>query len=144
MSEADQSDEKLERLYARVLPGQPLRRAPPTLESRVFDELARRDALPWWRHSFAHWPNLARAAFVLICASLSGLAFLGGARLVAGLGSLAELRRPWAITSTAMQLCGSLLRTIPAPWLYEGLAAAAILYAMLFALGATAYRTLYL
>jgi hypothetical protein len=35
-------------------------------------------------------------------------------------------------------------RSIPATWLYVSLGVAALLYAMLFGLGAAAYRTLYL
>jgi hypothetical protein len=45
---------------------------------------------------------------------------------------------------TTAGLFASLVRAIPAAWLYEGMAAATVLYVLLFALGATAYRTLYL
>src|ERR1700738_3597831 len=89
--EASES-QTLERLLDRALRELPLRRAPLTLESRVFGELQRRAALPWWRRSFAHWPLLARAAFLVICGVLIRLAFLGGATAVAGVRSLSWAR----------------------------------------------------
>jgi len=144
MNEHDERDQELERLFDRALPEMPLRRAPPTLEQRVFGELARRESLPWWRRSFVHWPRFARATFVLICGGLSALAFQGAAWVVEGIGSVPELRQFWAFVGTAAELSGSLVRAIPAVWLYDGIAVAAVLYTLLFALGATAYRTLYL
>jgi hypothetical protein len=125
----NESPEALERLLDRTLHELPLRRAPFTLESRVLGELERRAALPWWRRSFAYWPLLARAAFLVICGGLIRLAFLAGATTVAGVRSLS-----WA----------SLARTEPPTWAYEGIAVCAVLYAVLFGLGAAVYRTLYL
>jgi hypothetical protein len=126
MNERDDTDQ-LERLFDRALHELPVRRAPPTLEARVFDELARRMARPWWRQSFAYWPRSARAVFFAVCGALIGLAFVGCDWIVAGAGSLSA----------------SLVRAIPPIWLYEGVAVAMLLYAMLFALGAAAYRTLW-
>src|ERR1700691_1431904 len=85
----DPGDE-LERLLDRTLRERPLRSAPATLESRVLIELQRRAALAWWRRSFAHWPLPARAGFVVICAALIRLAFVGGSAAVAGVSSLQE------------------------------------------------------
>jgi hypothetical protein len=126
MEEQDDTDQ-LERLFERAMHELPLRRAPPTLESRVFSELARRTARSWWRQSFAHWPRAACAAFFVVCGALIGLAFVGCTWVVAGIGFLAA----------------SLARAIPPLWLYEGLMVATLLYALLFALGAAAYRTLW-
>ena len=81
-------DDALKDLLDRTLQELPLRRAPPTLESRVLDELERRAALAWWRRSFAHWPVAARAVFLVICLALIRLAFVGGATAVAGVRSL--------------------------------------------------------
>ena len=72
---ANTPEEELERLVDRALHDLPLRRAPHTLESRVFAELERRAALPWWRRSFAHWPLPARSAFLVICIALIAFAF---------------------------------------------------------------------
>jgi len=116
--------EALKRLLDHTLHELPLRRAPVTLESRVFGELDRRAALPWWRRSFAHWPLPARGAFLMICTALIGIALLSGSRMVAAVRSLVD--------------------AIPATWLYLGLTAAALLYASLFGLGTAAYRVLYL
>lgn len=54
MHPAPDPEEKLERLIHRTLRDLAPRRAPRTLEARVFAELERRAALPWWRQSYAH------------------------------------------------------------------------------------------
>jgi hypothetical protein len=135
---------ELERLVDRALRELPLRRAPLTLESRVIGELARRAALPWWRRSFAYWPLLARAVFLVICGALLRLAFLGGATAVAGVRSLSWTRELGAIAASAANLAALVAHTVPPTWAYEGIAVCAALYAVLFGLGAAVYRTLYL
>jgi hypothetical protein len=122
----------------------PQRRAPSSLESRVWSELARLASLPWWQRSFLHWPLAARAGFFVLSAGLCALTFLGSARVLAGFGSVRRLADSLTWLSTAAEALGSLLRLVPSIWIYEALAAAALLYALLFALGAAAYRTLYL
>jgi hypothetical protein len=144
MAERDESDLELERVAHRSLRALPPRRAPLSLEGRVYQELARLASLPWWRRSFAHWPGMARAAFLVLCVGLSALTFGGDARLFASLASMRRLLDSLAWLNTAAETLGSLARAIPTIWLYEGLAAAALLYGLLFALGAAAYRTLYL
>jgi hypothetical protein len=149
---ADTPDETLERRVDRALRELPLRSAPGTLESRVFAELERRAALPWWRRSFAHWPLAARAGFLVICIALIGLAFAGGTAAMDGLRSLndsgalslAWAREAWVLMSSAGNLLTSLWRAVPPLLLYGGLAVCAVLYAVLFGLGAAVYRTLYL
>jgi hypothetical protein len=144
-------DDRLERLLQRELSALPLRRAPGTLESRVLGELARRAALPWWQRSFANWPVGPRVIFVLICVALIGATFLGGVSAVLGVRSLTEvgaLLLSWiqpalVVAASAGGLAALLLRLIPPLWLYGGLAVGAMLYVMLFGLGAAAYRMLY-
>jgi hypothetical protein len=136
-----ESHEVLARLLDRTLHELPLRRAPLTLESRVLGELQRRAALPWWRRSFAYWPPLARAAFLVICGALIRLAFLGGTTAVAGVRSLSWVG---VLTASAGNLAALLAHTAPPTWAYEGIAVCAVLYAVLFGLGAAVYRTLYL
>jgi hypothetical protein len=148
----DESHDALERLLDQALHDLPLRRAPPTLESRLLGELERRAALPWWRRSFTHWPLLARAVFLVICGALIRLAFLGGAGAAAGVHSLQEsgaLSVSWAhqvavLVASGGNLAALLGRTVPATWLYAGITVCAVLYAALFGLGAALYRTLYL
>jgi hypothetical protein len=141
---AKESPEALERLLDRALHGLPLRRAPVTLESRVFGELERRAALPWWRRSFAHWPPLARAIFLVICGALIKLAFLGGATAVAGVRSLSWTQEAGVLVASAGNLAALLAHTSPPLWAYEAIAICAVLYAILFGLGAVVYRALYL
>jgi len=143
MNAADPND-PLQQLLDRTLRELPLRRAPPTLEARVIGELERRAALPWWRRSFAHWPLLARAAFLVICAALIRLAFLGGAAAVAGVDSLVWARQAGMLVMSLGNLAMALERISPPHWLYEGAAVCGALYAVLFGLGAVVYRLLYL
>jgi hypothetical protein len=147
-----ESAEKLERVLHETLKGVGLRRAPVTLEGRVFAELQRRAAAPWWRLSFAYWPAGARAAFVLCCALLVVAMLLGGMSAfveVRSFGEIQSLLLSWsqpltAVASSAGGLMALLLRVIPPVWLYGGLAFGALMYVLLFGLGAAAYRTLYL
>jgi hypothetical protein len=145
-----EADRRLEAAIDAALCGLPLRPAPPSLELHVLEELSRRAALPWWQRSFAGWPGFARVGFVLMCVVLLGLAFLGGVWAMQNLGSpaLGALSMPWArhlvaLLGVAGELA-SLMRVVPPEWVYEGLAASVVLYAALFGLGITAYRTLYL
>ena len=131
----------------RALRDLPLRRAPVTLESRVFSELERRAALPWWSRSFMHWPTPARVAFLVFCGALVAVALVGGAAAVANLGFLLDLsgaRQVGMLMVSAGNLSALLARTLPFTWLYQVIAVCAVLYAVLFGLGAAVYRTLYL
>jgi hypothetical protein len=147
-----ESEQKLEQVLNQALQGLPLRRAPSTLESRVFESLARRASLPWWRVSFANWPAGARVAFVLICAALVAATILGGVSAYLGDRSLNEVTAlvlGWvhpllAVMSSAGGLASLLVRVIPPLWLYGTLGLGILLYVTLFGLGAAAYRTLYL
>lgn len=143
MPKNEEADVELARVVARALQQLPLRQAPATLAPRVLRALAHRAALPWWHHGFRRWPQGARACFVLLCVLLNALALMGCARLVADLESAPALRGAWALMGAWSDVVISLMRSIPPLWLYEALAVAAALYAMLFALGAAAYRTLY-
>jgi hypothetical protein len=134
----------LERLLDRTLRELPPRRAPSTLESRVFAELERRASLPWWRRSFAHWPRMARAGFLLICAGSAGLAVAGAAAAAADVRSLYWAREIGSLMASGGNLVALLAGIAPPLWFYEGIAVCAVLYAALFGLGAALYRTLYL
>jgi hypothetical protein len=145
---SDLSDRRLEATVDAALCELPLRSAPPGLELRVLEELSRRAALPWWRRSFASWPQFARVGFLLLCLLLVGLAFLGGVWTMQNLGSFGAPSMPWArhlfaLAGVAGELA-SLVRIVPPRWVYEGLAASIALYGALFGLGIAAYRTLYL
>jgi len=140
----NESPEALERLLDRTLRELPLRRAPRTLETRVIRQLARRAALPWWRRSFAHWPLPARAGFLVICGALISVAFVEGATAVTSIRSLSWVREIGGLTASAASLLAVLARIQPPTWAYAAMAACAVLYAILFGLGAAVYRALYL
>jgi hypothetical protein len=140
-----------ERLLNELLREAPMRRAPASLESRVFRELERRAALPWWLRRFARWPAAARVSFVAICCAIAGITLDDGgwSAVAQGLSEAFAAPLSWthAVAATfgsARDVAASLIQVIPATWLYGGLAAAAALYAALFGLTAVAYRALYL
>ncbi len=143
-SPSDPLEDPLEPIFDRALRELPLRRAPTSLESRVFCELERRATLPWWRRSFTHWPLMARAAFLVICGASAGLAIEGGASAAADVRSLYWAREIGALMASGGSLVTLLARIAPPLWLYEGIAVCGVLYAVLFGLGAVLYRTLYL
>ena len=136
--------EKLERLIDRVLREQPPLQAPRALETRVLNELARRAALPWWRKSFLYWPLIARVAFILASAGFIKVALAAVAWMTnAAAAPVASLQSTARTASSFAQVGEVLLNALPSQWLTLGLAFAAVMYVLLFGLGATAYRILY-
>ena len=144
MIDRPDSEEKLERLVQDLLVNTPLRRAPVSLEASVLTEIARRAALPWWRLSFAQWPPSARIVFVLVSIALIALTILASGMREFGTTPLAWAQAALNAASAASGFAGMWVRIIPSQWLYAGLIAGALLYALLFGLGAFAYRVLYL
>jgi hypothetical protein len=143
--------EKLESFVDELVRGQPLRRAPPSLEARVLTQLAlQQTAMPWWRKGFTHWPLVPRAAFLIASYGFVRLAIAGVMSLVAFVGSreVAGTAISWvhwsaeALSATA-SMCSLIVRTVPTSWLYGLAICAFALYALLFGLGTVAYRTLY-
>ena len=143
------NDNDLERDIHRLLRSQPERAAPASLEARVFAEVARRAALPWWRQPFACWPLAARAAFMIVSAAIAAVMIVTLARILnvipsqlessAG-GLLMRLQGYWNI---AAGYCAYYLAEIPS---YVFAIAAVVLvasYAALIGLGAAAYRYLW-
>ncbi|MBC7367962.1 MAG: hypothetical protein H7343_14310 [Undibacterium sp.] len=142
----------LEVLIDRTLRTQPLRRAPRSLEGRVFAELARRAALPWWRKSYAYWPAPMRAAFFVLsavaaAALVAGLYFLshGASRELASevAGRFGWLSFAQEIFSAVASRALAVWHAIPPLWLYGGAAVLATAYATLLGVGAAAYRAFF-
>ncbi|MGH8188338.1 MAG: hypothetical protein ACREUC_17400 [Steroidobacteraceae bacterium] len=136
----------LEKLVDRALRAQPLVRAPRSLEGRVFAEIERRVALPWWRKSFSSWPIAARLAFLV--------ASVGFVKL--GLDAAIWLVMPFETTTSPFDLPPEMswiqtviaalaitFRSLPPTWLYGAIGLLAITYAALFGIGATVYRTVH-
>jgi hypothetical protein len=146
--------ENIERLIRETLRDLPNRTAPRSLEERVFAEIQRRAALPWWRKSFMHWPIAARAAFIVLSAGLVKLAFLFGMWVTAGVDPNGYKQTfaqqfTWVDSAFAVAhaITGSIeiiLRNIPSLWLYGSLAFFAAMYFTLFGLGAAAYKALHI
>jgi hypothetical protein len=122
MTEFHDSERKLEQLLHRTLRELPMRKAPPTLETRVLREIERLASPSPSNFSFMSWPLAIRVAFVLLC--------IGMAYVIT-----------WSMSWSASKLM-DVLSFIPSDWLVTLSAFAAAMYAALFALGAVAYRTL--
>lgn len=145
------SPEELEKLIHQTLRSLPDRRAPRSLETRVLAAIAARNALPWWKQSFAQWPLAARGLFLLLSCSLVVLMVAGW--MSAGLDrpdlantfstEFAFVENVTTTLRAVAGLCMELVHKIPTVWLYGGLGCLAALYATVLGLGATAYRTLY-
>ena len=151
MTELAELDRKVEQLFDALCSGLPPRKAPGALQTHVLAELERRAGRGWWRRSFAHWPRAARTAFAFLCTSLIGLVLAGGDWTTAAVQtwhdsaafSLPFAGRAFTLLTVGADLLTVLSHAMPASWLYAVLAAGGALYAALFALGAAAYRTLY-
>jgi hypothetical protein len=143
---------QLERLVDDVLRKQPLRRAPASLEARVLARIGQHEAAPWWRESFSHWPAAARLALLItliVVAKLTLDVVVWMFSAPTPVNQTVENSVTWARSTastmeTMLGVCRSFLDLIPSHWIIVALAFAAGMYIMLFALGATAYRTLYL
>ena len=142
--------EKLEAALNRMVKGLPNRKAPTGFQARVFAEINRRAALPWWRKSFAHWPVAIRATFFIGSAAavallVSGLFIL--MRSPAAVQGLAGAEQPFAWLRQVSDTYASVRTSIqhafsysPSLWLYGAIGAIVIGYASLAAIGAATYR----
>ena len=143
--------EQLEQLVHTALRSLPDRRAPGSLETRVLAALERQAALPWWHRSWNYWPQGVRALFLVFCGAVAAGLVFAGLYVQAGFDS-AQFQHAIAPALTLVDglvaaerwladFVDLLVRQIPAWWLYGAAAFVAGLYAMLFGLGAAAYRT---
>jgi hypothetical protein len=141
--------EKLERLIHQELRALPGRTAPSALEARVLREIGRREALPWWRRSYVHWPMGLRYAFiVLLAAAATGVLAFSRSTLTAQALSELTLRFPWvsflqSIAASLREAAGAVFDAIPQAWLYAGAVLLIGCYGLLFGLGAALYRAFY-
>jgi len=144
------SHQELEGLVRRSLEGISDRRAPRSLEGRVFAELQRRAALPWWRKSYAYWPAPARGAFFVASAVFAAVVVAVLFNLIRGTGAsdlagAVSQRLGWltlvqSLANVAWQTGATILRSIPPLWLFGSLALIGACYATVIGVGATAYR----
>jgi hypothetical protein len=136
---------QLEQLIGNLARSQPSRRAPASLQSRVFAQIS---AQPSWRKGFMHWPLAARAAFLIASAGFIKLALTGFMSVLdfvrtSDVAGVDALHRTGEAVSTTVALGEVVLHAIPVEWLYAGAAVGFTLYVVLFGLGTFAYRTLY-
>ncbi|HUJ44580.1 MAG TPA: hypothetical protein VLW52_13350 [Opitutaceae bacterium] len=139
--------DELERFIHQTLRALPDRKAPGTLEARVLAEVERRAAIPWWHKSWNYWPQPVRAAFLVLCGALVVLA---GLYVQAGFDTtrfhtavapaLTLAGQVWSVVSSVGDFVAMVGRHISPLWFYGAIACVASLYAMLFGLGAAAYR----
>jgi hypothetical protein len=149
MNHSPNDHEKLERLIQQTLRGLPARRAPLTLEHRVFAELGRRAALPWWHKSYAFWPEPVRAVFFVLSAAVAAFAVAalfaltrGGVGTEAASEAVAQLAGTRGILGVVVDKTMMIFYAIPTLWLYSGIALVVSCYVTLIGIGAVAYRTM--
>ncbi|MEO7413609.1 MAG: hypothetical protein ABIZ81_09645 [Opitutaceae bacterium] len=143
-------EQMLERLIQKTLRDLPARRAPSSLEDRVFAEIGRRAARPWWQKSYTHWPLPARCAFLIGSAAVLKTVIMAAVWFLVGFeaapfaeafsSSFAWLQALTDLAGSIWQFGGAVLYSIPRFWLYAGALCLAAMYATLFGLGAFAYR----
>lgn len=144
MSRDHDRQNELERQLTRALKEQPLRRAPNTLEQRVFAQLETSAATARWRRGFAHWPVAARVAFLAASVGVVKLALSMAMWLSSPLASPAlsfDLPSQVAWLQTLLVAIASVVRTVPSLWIHAGVVILLVMYAALFSIGASAYRT---
>jgi hypothetical protein len=144
--------ERLEQSIARVLRDQPLLQAPASLEANVLREIERRAALPWWRKSFMHWPQVARIGLIMallgvVKLALDALVWLTMSYRESNVATAIEQPVDWFhTTSSIVRSLGTaaeaLLSAIPSTWLYAGLLIGFAMYVAIAGVGAVVYRTL--
>lgn len=122
----------------------PLHKAPASLQADVLRELARRAARPWWQRTFLQWPLAARGAFLLATLLLIRPVLDLGGWIAAALATpLRDAREGMWLLSALGRLAHSLIEVVPADLLYGMAGFIALLYGLLMALGAIAYRNLH-
>jgi hypothetical protein len=147
------ASEQLEQRVHRELRALPLRKAPAGLEARVLAEIERRAAIAWYHKSWSYWPGPVRAAFIAVGTGIAAAAvaafylFSQGAAVDAvaqDIGSgFAWIGRIYHAGVWAVNFCGDVMGSIPALWLYGGLAFTAAMYVTFVGLGTAAFRLLY-
>jgi hypothetical protein len=144
---------KLAALITAELRALPPLRAPAALQSRVIAELARRQALPWWRQSFRDWPMAAQFGFAMLALGLTHLLFWSPAgsalqELSESLRGLALGALHWVqVAASGMAIfrsvAGDLLAALPSRWLLAATLALVSSLLLLFASGSLVYRSLH-
>ena len=145
-SERPNHQARLEKLVDRALRAQPLERAPRSLERRVFAEIERLAALPWWHKSFSSWPIAARVAFLVASVGFVKVALDVAIWLVFPFETTTspiDLPPEMSWIQTVIAALAITFRSVPPTWLYGAIGLLAIAYAALFGVGATVYRTLH-
>jgi hypothetical protein len=150
MTPPENQHQKLDHLMQKTLGDLPPRRAPVALEERVLAEIARRAAMPWWRKSYAHWPLVARCAFLLGSGAVLKGVIMAAVWVLVGFETASYHEAfassfPWintisALAGSLVEYLGAVLAAIPRFWLYAGVICVTAMYATLFGVGAFAYR----
>ena len=140
MSADRNRQDELDRQVTRALQAQPPRRAPGTLERRVLAQIESGAAAIGWRRGFAHWPLAARIVFLAASAGIVKVA-LSMALWLASPDLSFDLPAQVAWVQTLLVAIASVVRTVPPVWIHAGVLILLAMYAALFGIGATAYRT---
>ncbi|HUK02145.1 MAG TPA: hypothetical protein VLW26_07715 [Steroidobacteraceae bacterium] len=136
---------ELERQLTEALRTLPPLRAPSSLAPRIWREIERRAALPWWRRSVAHWPFAARVGFVVLAVGAAALTFVASPLHVQPvvMSVSPDLQRGAHSLLTLSALVRLAFAALPQGLLSTFLVAGVALYVALFGLAAAGYRMLF-
>lgn len=149
---APDAERRAERYVSSLLQGLPARSAPAHLVERVMERAAR-ERRAWWLAGYANWPPLARLLFLPLAIGTTALAMLVSARLwpawsdvatTAPARSLAGVGHGlMACADAAQSAAAAVMGRLPAGAASVVVVVLLAAYAMLFGIGAAAFRTLY-
>lgn len=138
-------EKKLEERIHRELAKLPERRAPEGLSRSILQAIEARNALPWWRKSFAHWPRGGQTVFMTCACAVVALAIFGvwkiwPQELISGIPAQAanavEPIRPfWSALESLARAVILIGKAVGNPVLLAGAAALFVLYAACAGMG---------
>ena len=141
-------DPKLVAQIDAALKNLPTAQAPPSLIRHVLATIEARQAQPWWRSSWWHWPITAKAAFAILAVALA--AVLSGGGFVLSENAVLYSKQwmsNWSVDGfhfaslDSLSNAGYLVWTqAMQPLLHYGLVAAGLLYLVCVGLGTACFR----
>ncbi len=150
MKAPDPRQQRWEASLDAALKSLPPRRAPVSLENRVLAAVAAREARPWWRKNYSHWPLAMRLVFLVATATLAAgtvwllVRGLDNSAVPAAKESLAASYDGWIQLRSALGGLIDLARDSLSPaaqlWIVGAVGVVALCYATVIGAGAALYR----
>ena len=150
MNSPDPKQQRWEASLDAALKNLPPRRAPVSLENRGLAAIAVREARPWWRKSYSHWPLAMRLVFLVATAALAAgtvwflVRGLGNSPVAAAEEALAACYGGWIQARSALGGLVDWVKDSLSPtvqlWIFGAAGIIALCYATVIGAGAALYR----